>query len=509
MKDARMRSNFFWHSHHAWAHAPHNSHMNETGMSAEFAEQHVINVHEMDFNPNLNTSSYVNVVLEPEEQSIALKGLVTNIADSSVYPESQKLHDRLVNQVANLWNCPMDPDSIPESSQRLTEVDPDELYQHSGACTVGSTEATLLGGLCLKFRWRKWFMEKNNLTKAEVRREYPNIVISSCYQACWEKLFKYCDIEPRIVQPSYKTFTITPEAVREKIDDHTIGVVCILGNHYGGHYDPVWEINEMLTALNEEMGWQVGIHVDAASGGFLAPFQQEVPAWDFRCENVLSISASGHKYGQSSCGTGWIVWRRRQDLSEHVAITVTYLGGRNDSYTLNFSRPATGIYVQAYKFLRLGLSGYGELCSTLMQNTAYIRARIASMKIEDIPIFEILDAGDEGCLPVMACFFSPAVRELDGLNFNEIEYCHELERSRWYVGGYKMSFEDPVSEEHLPLFHDMDAERMMFRIVIKKCMTRNMAYELLIAMEKTFLEMYNKQEDQPAPPGLGYSMSVH
>ena len=135
-----------------------------------------------------------------------------------------------------------------------------------------------------------------------------------------------------------------------------MAVVCIMGNHYGGQYDPVWDIDPILTQINEENGYQVGIHVDAASGGFIAPFQ-DVPAWDFRLSNVLSISSSGHKYGESCCGTGWVVWRHRQGLSEHVAISVTYLGGNAESFTLNFSRPASGVYVQYYKLMRYGWEG--------------------------------------------------------------------------------------------------------------------------------------------------------
>merc|ERR1719203_2580846 len=129
----------------------------------------------------------------------------------------------------------------------------------------------------------------------------------------------------------------------------------------------------MLQKLNESMGLQVGMHIDAASGGFVAPFQDEVPAWDFRLPSVLSISASGHKFGNSVCGTGWVVWRQRQGLSEHVAISVSYLGGKGESYTLNFSRPASGVYVQFYKFLRLGFEGYAALEKNMMTVAKHIR----------------------------------------------------------------------------------------------------------------------------------------
>ena len=166
-----------------------------------------------------------------------------------------------------------------------------------------TTEACLLAGLALKFRWRAWYQKRHGLSDDEVRAMRPNVVISTCYQAAWEKLFKYLDIEPRLVEPSRDSFKVDPEGVRGAIDEKTMGVVCIMGNHYGGQYDPVWDVDAVVTEVNGANGWQVGIHVDAASGGFIAPFQADLPPWDFRLDNVLSISSSGHKYGESCCGT--------------------------------------------------------------------------------------------------------------------------------------------------------------------------------------------------------------
>ena len=178
-----------------------------------------------------------------------------------------------------------------------------------------------------------------------------------------------------------------------------------------GHYDNVGAINDVVEEANKRLGTQVGIHVDAASGGFVAPFQfNPRPApWDFRLKNVLSISASGHKFGLSVIGTGWVVWRQREDLAEHVVVKVTYLGGLGENYTLNFSRPAagtiwkpvltlkclfdslsfsfffffflhsdfssmvTGVFVQLYKFIRLGKTGYTQGVDNMMAVAAYIR----------------------------------------------------------------------------------------------------------------------------------------
>jgi len=264
------------------------------------------------------------------------------------------------------------------------------------------------------------------------------------------------------------------------VDEQTIGVVCILGNHYAGQYDPVWEVDAMLTKLNEVKGWQVGIHVDAASGGFIAPFQAEVPPWDFRLTNVLSISTSGHKFGASVCGTGWIIWRQRDDLSEHVAIKVTYLGGTADSYTLNFSRPASGVYVQLFKFLRLGLQGYSSLCNNMMSNAKFIRNGLREMKKGDVPRFIILDAGDSGCLPVVAAMFNPAL----GLNYDEVDLQHQIAEDHWYVSSYHLSFHHPGQLKNDPLLREASPTQSMFRVVVKSNLTMVLAVNLLECIER-------------------------
>lgn len=426
------------------------------------------NSHAIDFNQKLNTSSYVNVELEAEEEAVALMGLRVNLADQTVYPRTYELHDAAVNMIARLWHCP-EPEDF------------DRYRVFPGAGTVGSTEACLLAGLALKFRWRRWYAEHSGKGREAVRGTPPNLVISSCFQAAWEKLFKYMDIEPRLIFPRRDAFTIEPEQVRQAIDEQTIGVVCIMGNHYSGHYDPVWDVSRVVEQVNRERELQVGIHVDAASGGFIAPFQ-ELPAWDFRLPNVVSISASGHKYGESCCGTGWIVWRQRTNLSEHVATSVSYLGGKADSYTLNFSRPASGVYVQYYKFLRYGLSGYQQVCDNMMGNAKYIRDGLRAMTWRGRPRFVFLDHGDDGCLPVVAATLNPDC----GFTYDDIDLQHALSQHHWYVGGYRMSLHHPLTEEAIALCRDEDPGRTMFRIVVKNNLTRRMADHLLSSFSETF-----------------------
>jgi len=467
-----------------------NISMPEEGWPARHAKRAIKDVHELDYQQRLNTSSYVNVAFEPEEYEVAKLGMAINLADQTVYPASFKLHDTCVNMVANLWHCP-EPSDFAEKGV------------HAGAQTVGSTEACLLAGLCMKFRWRAWYAKKYGLSEAEVLAVRPNMVISTCFQAAWEKLFRYMDIEPKLVPTSYKTFSLTPESVCDAVDDKTIGVVCIMGDHYAGHYDPVLAIGKGLDALNEEKGFIVGIHVDAASGGFIAPYQKDLPDWDFNVPQVLSISASGHKFGLSVCGTGWVVWRERKGLSEHVAVSVSYLGGKGESYTLNFSRPASGVYVQFYKFLHLGRAGYEMLEHNTMANASYLRHELMKLMHNGMLRFEFLDNGDSHCLPVVAARLNPELN----LPYTDVDLQHALAQDHWYVSAYHLSMNHPLTEKPQPLFFDADMGGTMFRVVVKSNLTRFLVSDLVECFVRA-LEGLDKHNHRDHPRLFKHRSSV-
>ncbi|KAL7573185.1 hypothetical protein ACA910_018845 [Epithemia clementina (nom. ined.)] len=450
------------------------------GFPASHAKELIVQNHELDHRPRLNTSSYVNVVSEPEEREVALMGMEVNLADGSVYPASLQLHDSVVNMIAALWNCPKPASK--ENSGGASAGTPN----YCGAGTVGSTEACLLAGLAHKFRWRRWYAKKHGLTKEQVMGVIPNIVISSCYQAAWEKLFRYFDVMPRFMFPKLANkMRIEASQIKDLVDDKTMAVVGILGNHYNGAYDPIWDMDKVVAEVNAEKGLQVGIHVDAASGGFVAPFQDNVPPFDFRLENVLSISASGHKFGESVCGTGWLVFRHREDLAEHISVSVTYLGGVSDSITLNFSRPAAGAYVQLYKFLRLGKFGYKRKIQRQLDVTNQFRKMARELKWSDgEPIFEICDGSspDEEhpvCLPVFAARLNPELRKKKHLHFNDHSLQHAMGEFHWYVGAYFLSFEDFSKDGQLtPLCSDEPVSSSMFRVVFKSNLTHVLSKDL-------------------------------
>ena len=142
-------------------------------------------------------------------------------------------------------------------------------------------------------------------------------------------------------------------------------MVAILGSTYTGEYEPIAAIHDAVAEVNDRNGWEVPIHVDAASGGFVAPFLEPDLNWDFRLPLVKSINVSGHKYGLVYPGIGWVVWRDRADLPEDLIFHISYLGGDEATFNLNFSKGASQVIAQYYNFLRLGREGYRRIMTNL------------------------------------------------------------------------------------------------------------------------------------------------
>jgi len=189
-------------------------------------------------------------------------------------------------------------------------------------------------------------------------------------------------------------YVITPDQVREAVDENTIGVVAIMGVTYTGMYEPVAAIAAALDAIQERTGLDIPIHVDGASGGMIAPFLQPDLVWDFRLERVHSISTSGHKYGLVYPGLGWVVWREARWLPEDLIFQVSYLGGEMPTFALNFSRPGAQVLLQYYLFLRLGFEGYRAVQQECQDVAKYLAAGIAALDAfelwndgSDIPVF--------------------------------------------------------------------------------------------------------------------------
>ena len=161
----------------------------------------------------------------------------------------------------------------------------------SGALAIGSSEACMLGGVAAWLRWRAKRKAQNKPF------DKPNFVISSAFQVVWEKFAMLWQIEMRTVPLTLENTTLDAKEALKMCDENTICIVPIMGVTWTGLNDDVEALDAALEEYNKQTGFDIPIHVDAASGGFILPFVDPENKWDFRLKWVLSISTSGHKFG--------------------------------------------------------------------------------------------------------------------------------------------------------------------------------------------------------------------
>ena len=382
----------------------------------------------LDGNARLNLATFVTTWMEPQARLLMYECSEKNMIDKDEYPQTAELEARCVNILADLWHAPEGGDA-------------------TGCSTTGSSEACMLAGMALLWRWR------GRRRAAGAAADRPNLVMGANVQVCWEKFCRYWQVEPRRVPMVPGRYHLTGPEAAARCDENTIGVVAILGSTMDGSYEPVSEINDELDQLAAGGGPDVPMHVDGASGGFVAPFLQPDLVWDFRVPRVASINASGHKYGLVYPGVGWVVWREASALPEDLVFKVNYLGGQMPTFALNFSRPGAQVAAQYYNFLRLGFAGYQRVHQASRDIAMHMSGEIAKMGP-----FELITDGRD--LPVFAFKLAdPAA------TYSVFDLSERLRMRGWLVPAYT--------------FPENLTDTAVIRIVIRNGFTRDLADLLL------------------------------
>nr|WP_051221972.1 glutamate decarboxylase [Conexibacter woesei] len=361
--------------------------------------------------------------MPPHAAALMAETADKNMIDKDEYPQTAEIEKRCVNMLADLWHAP-------------------DAENATGTSTTGSSEAAMLGGMALKWRWRARRRAAGQST------DRPNLVMGVNVQVCWDKFCRYWDVEPRLVPMQGDRFHLEAEQAAATCDENTIGVVAILGSTFDGSYEPVAEIAAALDALAAGGGPDVPLHVDAASGGFVAPFVQPDLVWDFQLPRVQSINASGHKYGLVYPGVGWALWRDAEALPDDLVFKVNYLGGEMPTFALNFSRPGSEVIAQYFMFLSLGQEGY----AMVQRNSSAVAMHIAA-EVAAIGPYRTITDGSE--LPVFAFTTAPEAR------FTVFDVSDRMRERGWLVPAYTF----PAEREDLSVL----------RVVVRAGMTRDMA----------------------------------
>jgi glutamate decarboxylase len=400
------------------------------GMGPDVAYQVVHDELLLDGNARLNLATFVSTWMDRQADTLLVECANKNMIDKDEYPQTAELEHRCINILADLWHA--------SAAEEAT-----------GCSTTGSSEACMLGGLALKWRWRQ------RRQAAGQPFDRPNLVMGANVQVCWEKFCRYWDVEARLVPvgPSAGGAThLTAESALAHCDENTIGVVAILGSTFDGAYEPVLEIAEVLDGFYSQRDIDIPIHVDGASGGFVAPFVDPDLLWDFRIPRVASINTSGHKFGLVYPGVGWVVWRDASALPEDLVFKVDYLGGEMPTFALNFSRPGAQVAAQYYNFLRLGFDGYRRVMQACRDTAKWLAHQIAGLGP-----FALVSEGDG--IPAFA------FRMKDGTPYSVFDVSEAIRGRGWLVPAYRM----PEGLE----------EVAVLRIVVRDDLSRDLAADLV------------------------------
>jgi glutamate decarboxylase len=427
-------------------------HIPDEPMLPQTAYQIVLDEVMLDGNARFNLATFVTTWMDEEADKLYAATVDKNMVDKDEYPQTADIEARCVRMLGDLWHAPHALESV-------------------GTSTTGSSEGCMLAGLALK---RRWQMARR---AADLPADRPNIVMGGNVQVVWEKFANYWEVEPRYVPLEGDVFHLTADRLLDHVDDRTIGVVAVLGSTMDGTYEPVQDICAALDGYEARSGVSVPVHVDAASGGFIAPFIQPELVWDFQLDRVVSIQASGHKYGLVYPGVGWVLWRGAEFLPQDLVFHVNYLGGDMPTFALNFSRPGAQVVLQYFQFLRLGREGFRLVQQNCQDVAVHIARTLAAM-----PEFVVIADGTD--LPVVTFALSPDVTKYDVYDLSR-----KLREHGWLVPAYTM----PPKRDDLAVL----------RVVVRNGFSHDMA-ELFLRDLRTAigwldnLESPMPHEDQPS-----------
>ena len=412
------------------------NHFPEKSMDSRAAYQLIHDEMNLDGNPALNLASFVTTWMEDEAQKIIMESLNKNYIDTDEYPQTQVIHDRLMKMMGNLFH-----------SDKAV-----------GTATIGSSEAIMLALLAHKWTWRA----KRKAAGKDFSN--PNIVFGGDVHSCWEKFALYFDVEMRVIPLAVNKYIINADDVAPLIDENTIAVGTILGTTFSGQCDDFIGINDYLLKLKAEKGLDIPIHVDGASGGFVAAFAFPELLCDFRLEQVKSINISNHKFGLVYPGMGTVLFRDESQVPEELVFHINYLGGSMANYSLNFSKPSSMILAQYYNFLRLGRTGYTKIITNIMKIAAELEKTLV-----ETGKFDILTDGGKKYLPVAALMLK------DSSRYDVFDISKELRRYGWIVPAYTM----PPNAEKIAVL----------RVVVREDFSMDMAENFIGNMNQIIEEL--------------------
>jgi len=351
---------------------------------------HIKNLLGEQTNPRNNLGTYTTTLMDKDASQLFELLLPYNKVNQNEYPKIKQMEGECISFMLAMLHAPASLSPL-------------------GLSTNGSSEAIFLACLALK--------NNNNLIGK------PNLIISKSAHSSWLNAARILEIN--IKEVSYESPSFEEELLAA-IDEYTIGVGVTIGTTSTGLFESVESINNFLKKYKETSKKHIPIHVDAASGGFIAPFKYPDFTWDFRLEHVASINISGHKYGMVYPSIGWAFWKDTSLVPKDMRMPIDYLKNNFTHFGVNFSTPASYIIAQYYNIKKYGFLGYKEKVDDL-----FTIKEVIESELRKIPSVNVISDNGEHRLPVVCWTYDEEyLYEIISQRFEDlgwvVPYCHIL-----------------------------------------------------------------------------------
>lgn len=293
--------------------------------------------------------------------------LETNLLDPKIFPSAKSLEEEAIREIGKLVSNP----------------------EAAGYITSGGTE----GNIVALWVARKLLKRKNVVAPSSAHYS----VIKACDLQQLELTYAALD----------ETYRASVDSIMENVNKKTLAIVATAGTTTLGLVDPIKEIAEIARDFG------CFFHVDASFGGFVLPFIQGAPPWDFSVDSVSSITADPHKMGLAPIPAGSILFREKSWL-EAIKSDAPYLNKSSPSL-LGTRSGASAAAVWAL-LNSLGYEGYQKIIKRCMDLTRKLA--------DGIQRIDGLDLVVEPELNIVAA-------KSDVLNLRDV--CEKLQAKGWLV----------------------------------------------------------------------------
>ena len=249
--------------------------------------------------------------------------LASNLGDPGLFPGSVQLEKETIGQLAILLhgeNC-------------------------HGFIVSGGTEANLLALL----------VARNSAQKAQ-----PEVILPESAHFSFAKICKILNLKPIYIALD-DAFKVEISEVNKNVNQNTVAIVGTAGTSELGVIDPIEKLAEIASKNRLYM------HVDAAFGGLILPFLPNPANFDFKLDEVQSITVDPHKMGMAAIPAGGILFRNSRTM-DFLKTETPYL---TDHIQHTFVGTRTGASVASAwaVFKYLGVKGYKKIVKRCMRNT--------------------------------------------------------------------------------------------------------------------------------------------